>query len=193
MTRNAVPRDATFGYLSTWDTPEHGCVGGYLIVSQLGRPLEFHCTAPVRPSRAQQILYGATLWPYLLGDQIGGRLVREAKIRPRVVLIDHPATFFIRSQIGIPMLRPRALGEQTAKQGEAIEIERNSDSMASSSAVAGTVFEFAPGYASDVQAVAEELSHLARYVDLIEPFTRIHDAIREAHRLGASDEVPRAA
>ena len=39
----------TFGYLSAVESAEHGFFGGYLLVSPLGRPVEFHCTAPIRP------------------------------------------------------------------------------------------------------------------------------------------------
>jgi hypothetical protein len=85
MSNEPANSAATFGYLSTWDTPEHGCLGGYLVVSSLGRPLEFHCTAPIRPSRAQQILFGPTLWPFVMGEQIGGALIAEAKLRPQVI------------------------------------------------------------------------------------------------------------
>ena len=46
-----------FGFLTAVDTPTHGLFGGYLVVDSLGRPLEFHCTAPVKVTRAQQILY----------------------------------------------------------------------------------------------------------------------------------------
>ena len=49
------------GFLSVRYRSEHGFFGGYLIVNQLARPLEFHCTMPVRPSRSQELLYGKTL------------------------------------------------------------------------------------------------------------------------------------
>ncbi|HEX2476862.1 MAG TPA: hypothetical protein VHK01_19060, partial [Lacipirellulaceae bacterium] len=79
-----------FGYFSILQSPEHGYFGGYLIVSPLGRPLEFHCTAPVRPSRAQEILYGPTLRSYVVGDQIAGALLGAAQLTPRLVLTDQP-------------------------------------------------------------------------------------------------------
>ena len=58
---------------------EQGLFGGYLVLNLLGRPLEFHCTAPVRPNRAQEILYGPTLDPYLCGERIGQTLVGEVQ------------------------------------------------------------------------------------------------------------------
>src|SRR5262245_49628291 len=81
-------QERTFGYLSVVKSAEHGYFGGYLIVCGLGRPLEFHCTAPIRPSRAQQILYGPTLEPYLAGEQICGALLEIAKLKPTVILTD---------------------------------------------------------------------------------------------------------
>ena len=60
-------------------------------MSPLGRPLEFHCTSPVRPSRAQEILYGPTLQPYLLGEQISGALLEAAKLTPWLILTDAAA------------------------------------------------------------------------------------------------------
>ena len=57
----------TFGFLTTVESPAHGLFGGYLLVDSIGRPLEFHCTTPVKVSRAQQILYGATLSGHLHG------------------------------------------------------------------------------------------------------------------------------
>lgn len=58
----------------------HGYTGGLLLVCQRGRPLEFHCTEPVQPSRAEQILFGPTLKEHLCGEQIGGALVAKAKL-----------------------------------------------------------------------------------------------------------------
>ena len=56
------------GFLTVTEHAEHGLFGGYLILNVSGRPLEFHCTAPLKPSRAQEILYGPTLRPFLFGD-----------------------------------------------------------------------------------------------------------------------------
>ena len=46
------------GFLTVLEHPQHGLFGGYLLLNLAGRPVEFHCTAPVKPNRAQQILYG---------------------------------------------------------------------------------------------------------------------------------------
>src|SRR6188508_3314430 len=102
---NETPcQETTFGYLSVINSAEHGYFGGYLIVGPLGRPLEFHCTAPVRPSRAQQILYGPTLEPFLLGEQIAGAMLDAAKLKPSLILANCEATLHARSRISSPMV-----------------------------------------------------------------------------------------
>ena len=88
----------TFGYLSAVESAEHGFFGGYLLVSPLGRPVEFHCTAPIRPSRAQQILYGPTLQPYLLGEQIAGTLLAKAQTKPQIILTDQSSVLCHRAK-----------------------------------------------------------------------------------------------
>src|SRR6266404_1210747 len=61
MSRRDAASEAAVGFLTVVSSEPHGLVGGYLVLNALGRPLEFHCTAPVKPNRAQEILYGATL------------------------------------------------------------------------------------------------------------------------------------
>src|SRR5436190_17163786 len=104
MPNETPSQETTFGYLSVINSAEHGYFGGYLIVGRLGRPLEFHCTAPVRPSRAQQILYGPTLEPFLLGEQIAGAMLDAAKLKPGLIIANCEATLHARARINAPMV-----------------------------------------------------------------------------------------
>ncbi len=168
--RNNEP---AFGYISAVETAEYGYFGGYLIVSPLGRPLEFHCSAPVRPNRAQQILYGATLESYLLGEQIGGTLLKAAKITPNVVFTDSEALLHARDVIS----RPMALVLPADSPGSRL----------TNSQIPFAAFKLhlPIGYEQDETTIAESLAFFTRRVDLAEPFGRIHDAILEAQRIGS--------
>lgn len=88
MAASRVNSDSTLGFLTVLEDRKHGLFGGYLVLNRAGRPLEFHCTAPIRPNRAQEILYGPTLRPYLYGEQIGRTLLEQGKQTPAVVLTD---------------------------------------------------------------------------------------------------------
>ena len=186
MSRQSGSPDKSFGYLTAVESPEHGYFGGYLVVSHLGRPLEFHCTAPIRPSRAQQILYGPTLEPYLLGEQISGALLNVAKLTPCVILTDCEAALHARERFAVPMAMLLASREPI----EPDEIESQAATRIASSPLSsdftfgGYQLQVPLGYEADERDVTAALMILSQHVDLAEPFARIRDAIREAQRIG---------
>lgn len=170
MADDLSPQEARIGYLSTVESADHGFFGGYLVVSLLGRPLEFHCTAPVQPSRAQQILYGPTLRAYLLGEQIGGALLAQAKLRPNLVLVDQVDAICPLSHKGFPVVLMAGQTEEAAAGCRFV--------------LGGCQWELPAGFEGSQQAVMDLLERLAKHVDLAEPFGRIHEAIHEAQRIG---------
>ena len=88
MVNGRTQPSTPIGFLSVLEDRELGSIGGYLVLNRSGRPLEFHCTAPVRANRAQEILYGPTLRPYLCGEQIAPALLAKAKSKPGLVFTD---------------------------------------------------------------------------------------------------------
>ncbi len=79
-------------------------MGGYLILNRNGRPVEFHCTAPIRATRAQHILFGPTLEPYLYGEQLGRALTVRATIQPRLILTNKRGVLALRQMISTPIM-----------------------------------------------------------------------------------------
>ena len=77
-----------------------------VLLNAAGRPLEFHCTAPIKPNRAQEILYGPTLESFLYGEQIGQTLIGQSnfknvpgyaeKKRTPILLQDHGSAVWFR-------------------------------------------------------------------------------------------------
>jgi hypothetical protein len=99
------------GFLTVVDHPQHGLFGGYLVLNLAGRPLEFHCTAPIKPNRAQQILYGPTLEAFLYGEQIGATLLGHAKTDPLVVCTDREPVLSLRDMVDVPVVLVLPPGE----------------------------------------------------------------------------------
>jgi hypothetical protein len=197
MPREKPIPEPSFGFLSTLESTEYGYFGGYLIVSQLGRPLEFHCTSPVRPSRAQEILYGPTLHSYLLGEQISGALLKAATLTPRLVITDMPGMLVARVNLACPMallvLQPTPTGAtESSTNDETARIvafdggERTSHARTANDLISVGDYELVmpAGFEAERYAVAEVAAQLSQQVDLSEPFGRIHEAIREAQRIG---------
>ncbi|TWT97068.1 hypothetical protein Pla108_28450 [Botrimarina colliarenosi] len=104
MTSPSDQRPATFGYLLVVEDSLHGFTGGLLVICDRGRPLEFHCTEPVQPSRAQQILFGPTLRDFVCGEQIGGALLAKTKLPLTALLtLDEPTASAGRAA-GVPTI-----------------------------------------------------------------------------------------
>lgn len=192
----------SIGFLTVLDQGNDGLFGGYLVLNAAGRPLEFHCTAPVRANRAQQILYGATLAPYLYGEQIGCTLVGKAKTSPLWICTDVEPALAVRDFVETPVA---LLVGTTGVNGDREETERTQAGESSSSAghwrvepahasaprphAAGLVqFEVgrfplavAATHGDDRAAVTGGWGDYAE-LDLHEPFARIREAIEEAQK-----------
>ena len=201
------------GYLTTLEHQDFGILGGYLVVDAQGRPLEFHCTAPVQPSRAQEILYGHSLRPYLLGEQIGGGLVQAAKLKPQIVVVDQVDLGAFRSDdkttlalLSIVSRRepnalasgelPRTIDTETPEAsayGSQHSTNRglkqcpSESKEASAMEIGGHAVTF-PFAVQDMSSATKILESLAQSIDLAEPFERIQLAIREAQRIGEDDQ-----
>ena len=196
----SLESQTTFGYLSAIESPEHGFFGGYLIISPMGRPLEFHCTAPVLPNRAQRILYGATLASYLLGEQICGALLAAGKLTPRLILTDHADLSLPRQNVTAPLVLVRSaevrhivttLGEPQSNCGFASTIASaavccDHPSWGNPFTLQEYSLQVPIGVESEHDTIVELVDLLRQRVDLLEPFARIHEAIREAQRIGAA-------
>jgi len=170
----AGPR--AYGFLTAVESGSHGVFGGYLLVDPLGRPLEFHCTAPVKVSRAQQILFGSTLQSHLHGQQIGGTLLAEGTVTPEVVLTDLEPMLHVRSHTRLPVALLRMASASTSAVVAG-------GTLGTSSFTIGNA-RVSP-HATDASREAdlrERLEELAAAVDLCEPFERIRAAIDEAQR-----------
>jgi hypothetical protein len=186
------------GFLTVLEHPQHGLFGGYLVLNLAGRPLEFHCTAPIKPNRAQQILYGPTLEPFLYGEQIGQTLLRQAKTEPLVVCTDCPPALALRELVSTPVVlvlkdEPEAAAEPATSPAQGVVYEPTARRLRVDPAHGGgpRLVIFALGRSrlalpersqDDRQLITERLAGLDAAFDLAEPFARIREAIEEAQR-----------
>lgn len=164
---------ASLGFLTAINSEIHGLMGGYLVLNTAGRPLEFHCTTPIKTSRAQQILYGRTLEPFLYGEQIGATLVHKSEQSPLALFVDQAALLAVRDHIDLPtalvVSQPGELNVQVRDGWTEWTIADNR--LAVSARRQG-----------DQSLITQRLASLSEVIDLSEPFERIREAIEEAQR-----------
>jgi len=174
------------GFLTIIDNPQHGLFGGYLILNPSGRPLEFHCTAPIKPNRAQEILYGPTLESFLYGEQIGQTLLKQSSVEPLMVCTDREPALAVRQYVSWPvvLVLPPEQSVTIETDQRIIRIDRPHGSGPNL-----LTFELGrnrlalPARAEEERRVIEQrLGELGESFDLVEPFGRIREAIEEAQQ-----------
>ena len=180
MTASKSSKPPCLGFLTVVDIDDQGSVGGYLIVNLAGRPLEFHCTAPVRANRAQEILFGPTLEPYLFGEQIGHALYSRSKLTPAILFTDREPVMSLRSRCPTPILliqddaadvSRQQLGTRAREHHGLDRFSLGRHSMA-----------IHQEQADDRQIAIRLWDELRLDLDLAEPFERIQEAVHEARR-----------
>ena len=195
----------TLGFLTVVEHPDYGMFGGYLILDTAGRPLEFHCTAPIKPNRAQQILYGPTLQAFLYGEQIGQTLISQSAAPPMLVCTDREAALATREHVSLPLVLVLPQDEQSGDCPNFRVSENGTVPFDAGEAgrESGRFFRLDPAHRGprlvsftlgrnrlalperaddDRQLIDERLADLAESFDLAEPFQRIRDAIDEAQQ-----------
>lgn len=178
------------GFLTVLDTPDAGLVGGYLVLNTAGRPLEFHCSAPVKANRAQQILYGPTLAPFLYGEQIGQTLLAKAKLEPFVVYTDVEPALAVRDYVEFPVALVMPAGDkEEAQAGAPLRMEAGHGGVPAPKssrlvefALAGQRLAVPAVHELDRERIAQAWQSHAENFDLGEPFGRIREALEEAQR-----------
>jgi len=191
-----------FGFLTVTEHPRHGLIGGYLVLNHLGRPVEFHCTTPVRANRAQEILYGATLDAFLYGEQVGRILVQKAKTQPNAVLTDHARVLAVQDFVETPVVY---IPGQKTNIHNGLQLLRSDDVEAETDATPNefVALDSIPGISAgrwsehkigrhqvaipesasrSVAEIVADLKDVSHAIDFLEPFERIRLAVEEAQK-----------
>jgi hypothetical protein len=170
-----VVASRNIGFLSVLHEPT-GYLGGYLVVNDWGRPLEFRLSTAVQPNRVQQILYGGTLEPYICADLIGKTLLEKTGTPAQLIVTDCAMALDLRLQVDVPVVWLAPGGETPAGFGEPIR---------PASRASGALFGHSR-YPDDKRIVRDLLGRLEGTPDLAEPLGRIREAISEARKMGVT-------
>ncbi len=170
MTKNAGD-DLRLGFLTTLDVDSKGLVGGLLITNRFGRPLEFQCTAPIKASRTQEILYGQTLRPYLKCDLIGKTLVEKASVKPHWVLTEDPELLDLRDQVKVPV-------------AWCDDAKGHRDTSPDKVRIGDQILSFHASHTNDITKVKDDAEVLPNDADLAEPLERVREALSETVKSG---------
>jgi hypothetical protein len=184
MSSGEMPPQASLGFLTVLEHEEHGLVGGYLLLNTSGRPLEFHCTAPVKPNRAQQILFGPTLESYLYGEQIGQTLLIKSALQPLFVCTDVVGALAVRDYVATPVVFVVAAAEAPQAGTNLVwrvDTAQRDGAHLNPFVLGRNQLAVPANHDDDRVAISQRLESIAE-LDLAEPFERIREAVEEAHK-----------
>ena len=171
---------ATFGFITVVEVPSLGHCGGLLVVSSIGRPIEFHFTTPVSSNRAQEIMYGKTYPGFLYGDRIGAALVDKTKQLPTVFVTDCPDMLPVCELIDTPLILVLASEEPTDKSSQ----EKPFDGRGLKHfEVNGQTIYCLNATPEKLGAIEYQAGQFSKTLPFEEPFERIRQAIFEANQV----------
>jgi len=166
--------EVTIGFYTVEESEFTGWTGGLLVLSSSGRPLEFQCTLPVRPTRTHEILYGPTLRDYLIGEAIGPMLLKRCRNAPSLLCCNQPEALQLESISEAPV----ALVSEAAEQEEGPITDEMLPGYERCELAGSTLRVAIERY----EIVRDIVSKLPSLPHLLEPFDRIKEAISEAQK-----------
>lgn len=186
---------ATIGYFTTVESERTGWTGGLLVLNSAGRPLEFQCTLPIRPTRSHEILFGSTLREHLIAEVIGPTLLQ--KCRTPISLLCCQQVEALALQENLSTKTNYLTGTTETSRATVVGLVEESDGT-SASAISSLDGHESLEIANasilvameQVEAARDAIAKLSDLMDTTEPFERITEAIREAQSQLAKSQVP---
>jgi hypothetical protein len=155
--------------------------GGILVTDGWGKPIEFRCTAPVRPNTVQRTLYGQTLLPHIAVALIGVPLLRSIQEHPEFIIIQDSVFFDIRLHFEKPVVK-------LWRQGEQVRLQESTDQETAGVVLPCGTGRFQPivsethwQFRGDFDLCGNQLKEMFGRWDLIEPFDRLTRALEYVH------------
>ena len=186
------PSQLRLGFLTAIHVDGRGYVAGLLVTNRYGRPLEFQCTTPVKPNRTQQLLYGPTLVPFILGELIGRTLVDKIGVKPHLILTDRNEMLELRDHVSIPVACLNAATPETPAARTLPESDRLSGSPSTpatdsqNEAISKTefplgrqLFRIHSAHTTDLGILRNNAAAISPDADLQEPLERVRNALHE--------------
>lgn len=170
----ATNEQLRLGFLTAIHLESRGHVAGLLVTNKYGRPLEFQCTAPVRPNRTQELLYGPTLVPFLLGELLSKTLVERIGVKPHVLLTDRAEMLDARLHVSLPVA---CFGGKEVAKGQEFDWE--------TLRIGKQSFRLHAEFADDLKTFEKLAKELAADADLLEPLDRVREALQETMKQAA--------
>jgi hypothetical protein len=165
--RTKEPNELVLSYLICPQDAAGAFLGALMLTDARLRPLHFSFVSPIRPTKIQRVLYGPTLDEHLRVDVIGNRLIKDLPFVPDVLLVDRLELVAARRVANIPTAFLTKPNDGAPEPGKLTALQ----------------YDTGPNV-EDQEVVGQILASLEMTVDLVEPFNRMREALKEAIKTG---------
>ncbi len=163
------------GFMTAVEIGDRNYVGGLLVTDRFGRPLEFQCTTPVKPNRTQELLYGPTLVPFILGDLLGKALLDRVSVKPSLIMTSRVEMLQLRTKVTIPII----FDEASAESGLQPAPNPAAQSIGQEIRFGRQTFRMHEDFTDDRLVVEQISQQLSDDANMNEPLERVGEALRE--------------
>jgi hypothetical protein len=154
--------DLTLCYLTCPQDAAGAYMGALMITDFRARPIHFSYTSPVRPTIYQKILFASTLNPHVKIDVIAQKLLSGVPRVPDVLFVDDIEILPARQIIKKP----------TACLKKNISQDNNPAKL--------SILDYKVESNEDQEYIGQLIASLENLIDLVEPFSRMRQALKEA-------------
>ena len=172
----------SIGYMMARENESGEFFGALLVLSTSARPIEFHCAMPVRPKPAQRVLYGKTLGPFLLGEQIPKALLQKPKSIPDAILVNDANLLRAREELKIPMGLVTETASESGSSKVHLSLGQADELVAVDQCVSipsGWELSIRRSFGDDLSVMKDAVEVISRCVEIDEPFERLAIAMEE--------------
>tara|TARA_R110002072_G_scaffold303099_1_gene493467 strand:- start:187714 stop:188283 length:570 start_codon:yes stop_codon:yes gene_type:complete len=163
------------GFMTAVEIGDRNFVGGLLVTDRFGRPLEFQCTTPVKPNRTQELLYGPTLVPFILGDLLGKALLDRVSVKPSLILTSRIEMLQLRTKVSIPIIYDEASTESDSQP----TTDNKAKSVSQEIRIGRQTFRMHDEFTDDRSGIEKISLQLSDDANMHEPLERVGEALRE--------------
>ncbi|HAJ64824.1 MAG TPA: hypothetical protein DCP31_40940 [Cyanobacteria bacterium UBA8543] len=173
----------TIGFLGIHRFEERAAIRGAMLVTDTEtKPLEFRVTAPVRPQKFQEILYGELLDEHVSVELIGLPLVNALEQKPNLIIVRDVLLLGINARQEIPSILMLKEDEPLFKKGTSTKPLNPQDSSRASVKICTT-----GNFEKDLDAIAQKLQSIFSSRNLMEPVERLEKACTDVHTRKVGD------
>ena len=167
----------TIGFLGMYRFENGTAIrGGMLVTDVETKPLEFRVTAPIRPQKFQEILYGELLDMHISVGLVGLPLMNALQQKPNLIIVRDELFLRMNAEQEIPTILMLKEDEPLFRQGVSVNPLNSPDSSRPSVKIC-TSGQFEPR----LEEFTQQLQLIFLNRNLMEPFDRLDKACEDVH------------